>query len=85
MASSETPSNDFIHAFELTRLHLVAMAASMVYVGDDGKRKQLLDEAMESAKRARGNRPESAVITWDDLRYRLLGSLRVCLEHLEGR
>lgn len=83
MKIPEYPSPEFLHAFEITRIHTVAAAASVAYIADDQKRADMLQEAMEAAARAQGNRGERMPITWADLKYRLASSLRVCLEHLE--
>lgn len=32
----------------------------------------------------KGNRPDMGRITWDDLRLALAGTLRLCLEYIEG-
>lgn len=48
-------------------------------------KKEILQESVERVNVVRGNRPEyTTPISWADMRYIMLGTLKKCLERLEA-
>lgn len=81
---SSAPSAEFAAAANAIRLHLACSVAAICHGTLDDQGLAELEAKLKARDDAcRGNRPAAAYMTWDDLRLLFIGSLEVCLEHLE--